>query len=89
MIASDAKTVVVGEDLINRLETHQPTEWRDIQKSSVQIWGYRLDNLRIPEVLGHPGVYKWTYEYDDFVGYMAGILSVEAIKKGVGEACVI
>ena len=89
VIASDAKTVVVGEDLINRLESYQPATWRDIQKSSVQIWGYRLDDLRLPEVLGHPGVYKWTYEYDDFVGYMAGILSVESFKKGIGEACIV
>jgi len=71
------------------LESHLPIDWRDIQKSSVQIWGYRLDDLRIPEVLDHPGIYKWTYAYDDFIGYMAGILSIEAIKQGIGEACVI
>ena len=89
VIASDTRTVVVGEELIKKLENHLPVDWRDIQKSSVQIWGYRLDDLRIPEVLGHPGIYKWTYAYDDFIGYMAGILSVEAIKKGIGEACII
>lgn len=89
VIASDTRTVVVGEDLIRKLESRLPAVWQDIQKSSVQIWGYRLDDLRIPEVLGHPGIYKWTYAYDDFIGYMAGILSVEAIKQGIGDACVI
>lgn len=89
VIASDTRTVVVGEALINKLENYLPVDWRDIQKSSVQIWGYRLDDLRIPEVLGHPGIYKWTYAYNDFIGYMADILSVEKIKQGIGDACVI
>lgn len=84
VIASDTKTVVIGKELIEKLEKHQPVNWRDVQKSSVQIWGYRLDYLRTPEVSGHPGVYKWTYEYDDFIGYMAGLLSVEDFTKGIG-----
>jgi len=89
VIASDTRVVVVEDDLITKLEKHEPVDWRDIQKSSVQLWAYRLDILRIPEVYGHPGIYKWTYAYDDFIGYMAGILSVEAIKLGIGDACVI
>ncbi len=87
VISADTRTVVVGEELITKLENHAPVDWREIQKSSVQIWGYRLNDLRIPEVLGHPGLYKWTYAYDDFVGYMVGILSVEAIKQG--DPCII
>ena len=89
VIASDTRTVVIGEELVKKLENHIPVNWREIQKSSVQIWGYRLDDLRIPEVLGHPGIYKWTYAYDDLIGYMAGILSIEAIKRGIGAAYVI
>jgi len=89
VVASDTRTVIVDVELINKLENHLPVDWRDIQKSSVQIWGYRLDNLRIPEVLWHPGMYKWTYAYDDFIGYMAGVLPVEAIKQGREDACVI
>jgi phosphate starvation-inducible protein PhoH len=89
VIASDTRTVIVGENLVKKLENHLPVDWRDIQKSSVQIWGYRLNDLRIPEVLGHPGMYKWIYGYNDFIGYMAGILPVEAIQKGIGGACII
>ena len=87
VIDSDTRTVVVDEELIKKLESHAPVDWREVQKSSVQIWGYRLNDLRIPEVLGYPGIYKWTYAYDDFIGYMAGILSVEAIKQG--DPCII
>jgi CRISPR/Cas system-associated endonuclease/helicase Cas3 len=87
VIDSDTWTVVIDEDFIKKLENHEPVDWREMQKSSVQIWGYRLKDLRIPEVLGHPGIYKWTYAYDDFIGYMAGVLSVEAIKQG--DPCII
>lgn len=76
VITSDTRTVVVGAELINKLEGHHPVDWRDIQKSSVQIWGYRLDNLRIPEVERYRGMYKWIYEYNDFIGYMAGVLKL-------------
>jgi len=89
VIASDTKTVVVGDELIGKLEKHQKVHWQDIQRSSVQIWGYRLDDLRLPEVLGYPGVYKWTYDYNNFIGYMAGFLSVEAFKHNVGKAFII
>ncbi|MDY6990036.1 MAG: DEAD/DEAH box helicase family protein [Thermodesulfobacteriota bacterium] len=89
VIASDTRTVVVDAEMVKRLEDHSPVDWRDIQKASVQIWGYRLDDLRIPEVLGHPGMYKWSYAYNDFIGYMAGILPVEAFKQGSGSVCVI
>jgi CRISPR-associated endonuclease/helicase Cas3 len=89
VIASDTRTVVVEGELIERLEKHVPVGWRDVQKASVQIWGYRLNDLRIPEVLGHPGIYKWPYAYDAFIGYMAGLLSVEAVVRGIGGACVI
>ncbi|MBP7231618.1 MAG: DEAD/DEAH box helicase family protein [Syntrophaceae bacterium] len=74
VIASDTRTVVVGEELIRKLGSHYPVDWRDIQNSSVQIWGYRLDSLCIPEFERYPGMYKWIYEYNDFLGYMAGVL---------------
>ncbi len=89
VIASDTKCVVVGKEAISKLENDLQVDWRDIQKTSVQIWGYRLDDLQVPEILGHPGMYKWTYAYDAFIGYMAGILSVEAVRTGIGNACVV
>ena len=89
VIASDTRTVVVDTKMIKKLESHLPVDWRDIQKASVQIWGYRLDALRIPEVLGHRGMYKWSYPYNDFIGYMAGMLPAEAFKQGIDSACII
>ena len=76
VITSDTRTVVIGEELIKKIESHQQVSWREIQKSSVQIMGYRLDNLRIPEFGKYRGIYKWPYDYNDFIGYMAGILKM-------------
>ncbi|MFZ4439896.1 MAG: CRISPR-associated helicase/endonuclease Cas3 [Syntrophales bacterium] len=76
VITTDTRIVVIDESVVSKLENHRPVNWRDIQNSSVQIWGYRLDDLRIPEVSYHPGIYKWIYPYDDFIGYMAGVLKM-------------
>jgi CRISPR-associated endonuclease/helicase Cas3 len=76
VIATDTRIVVIDESVVSKLENHHPVNWRDIQNTSVQIWGYRLEYLRVPEVSGHPGIYKWTYHYDDFIGYMAGVLKM-------------
>jgi len=89
VIAPHTRTVVIGDDIVERLEKHLSVNWRDIQNSSVQIWGYRLDALRIPEVSGYRGIYRWTYAYDNFIGYMTGILSVEAIQKGIDGVYVV
>ncbi|HQB35694.1 MAG TPA: hypothetical protein PLY11_13225 [Syntrophorhabdus sp.] len=89
VITSDTRTVVIDYEVINRLEKRLPVDWQDIQRSSVQIWGYHLENLHVPEIFGYRGIYKWTYAYNDFIGYMAGILPVEEINEGIGDACIV
>lgn len=89
VIASDTRTVLVEGDVLERLQRHLPVDWREIQKSSVQIWGYRLEILKLPEIHGYRGLYRWVYAYDSFLGYMAGVLPIEAIQKGIGEECII
>ncbi len=88
VIDSDTRTVVIDEEIITKLENYISVDWREIQKSSVQIWGYRLKYLSIPEVSGHEGMFKWIYDYNDFIGYMAGILKIESFKNG-GDSCII
>jgi len=89
VIASDTRTVVMDRDIIHRIESHEVVTWQDIQKASVQIWGYRLDSLRIPEIIGRPGMYKWNLAYDDFIGYMAGVFVADAFVAGNHEVCII
>jgi CRISPR-associated endonuclease/helicase Cas3 len=88
VISADTRTVVVDKALIEKIEHHHPVGWRELQKLSVQIWQYRIRDLRIPEVDGFPGLYKWIYEYNSFIGYMAGILKIESFKQG-GDGCIL
>lgn len=89
VIASGTKAAVVDKSVIERLEKYEKVDWQDIQKGSVQIWGYRLDALRTPEFPNHPGLFRWNLLYDDFIGYMAGVLQVEAFTKAIDGGCVL
>lgn len=85
VIASDTRTVVVDPGLASRLESFQPVDWRDIQRNSVQLWGSRLDKLRIPGIANQPGLYKWNLGYSPFLGCMEGILPiVDLMGQGGG-----
>lgn len=85
VINADTRTVVVDDALKQRLKNWEKVHWRDIQKHSVQIWGYRIESLKIPEFPQHPDLYEWNLAYDDFLGYMAGVLTVEEFSaKGGG-----
>lgn len=79
VINTDTRLVVVDKQLINRLEQYQPVNWKEIQQGSVQIWGYRLEALKVQEI--RDGIYKWNYPYNDLLGYMAGILPVIATDQ--------
>ena len=84
IISADTRTVVVGDDLIRRIESFEPVDWREIQKNSVQIWGYRIENLHVPEINRHPGVYAWHLAYSQFLGIMEGIIELEDFERNGG-----
>ncbi len=74
VINSDTRVTVIDEDIIKKLENFEDVDWRELQKKSVQIWGYQLEKLGIQEIRN--GIYEWIYPYNDFLGYMAGVLPV-------------
>jgi len=74
VIDTDTRITVVDDQIIKKLESFEKVDWRAIQDNSVQIWGYKLDQLRIKEI--RSGLYGWTYPYDNFLGYMAGVIPV-------------
>ena len=84
IIGDNTRTVVIGDDLIRRIESFEPIDWREIQKHSVQIWGYRIEDLHVPELNRHPGVYAWHLAYSAFLGIMEGILGLEEFKRNGG-----
>ena len=73
VIEADTRFVIVDPDIAARIKSGD-INWRELQKNSVQIWGYKLHELRLPEIL--KGVFQWNLGYDDFLGYMAGILKM-------------
>lgn len=77
VINTDTYTVVVNEAIKQRLKEWDAVPWKEIQNNSVQIWGYRLKSLNIPEFSSYPELYEWNLAYDNFIGYMAGVLAVE------------
>ncbi|MEK7843455.1 MAG: DEAD/DEAH box helicase [Pseudomonadota bacterium] len=85
VIDANTYTVVVNEAIKQRLKKWEKVHWGEIQKHSVQIWGYRIESLKIPQFSQYPDLYEWNLAYDDFLGYMAGVLQVEEFttKGGV------
>lgn len=75
VIDSDTRIVVVDPALVTKLENGGRVPWRDLLGGSVQIWAWKVTNLRIPRFSRHDEVYYWTGPYDpDFLGYMSGVL---------------
>lgn len=86
VINADTFTVVVDEAIKQRLKEWNAVSWKEIQNHSVQIWGTRIESLRIPQFAQHPDLYEWNLAYDDFIGYMAGVLTVEDFVAMGGAA---
>jgi len=75
VIDTDTRIVVIDQDLADRI-CRGKVDWRELQKNSVQIAKYKLVELRTPEVLEN--IYKWNLKYDNFLGYMAGIVQLKS-----------
>ena len=82
VIDSKTVTVVVDDDVKKRLEEGRLVPSEELQAHSVQIWGYRTDEWALAESKRYPGVFLWKLDYDDFLGYMKGVLKVEEFKSG-------
>jgi CRISPR-associated endonuclease Cas3-HD len=82
VINTDTRFTIVDKELIKRIENYENVKWHEIQKKSVTIWGYKLQDLHIPQI--RSGLYKWNLDYNDFLGYMAGVLTVEKFLTGEG-----
>ena len=68
---SDTRIAIVSQDVRTKY-IHGKLDWRELQRTSVQITKYKLDDLRVP--LLADGLYYWNLGYDDFLGYMSGVL---------------
>jgi CRISPR-associated endonuclease/helicase Cas3 len=71
VIDSDTRIAVIDKGLSRQILTGQ-IDWRILQRHSVQIARNKLVALGASEITD--GIYDWTFGYDSFLGYMAGII---------------
>jgi hypothetical protein len=77
VIASDTRMVVVDKKLVEKLESVQIIDPKELNRKSVQLWTNKISKLGLDSVKGYEnsGLYSWPYDYDpNFLGYMKGVL---------------
>lgn len=74
IIDADTRTVVINQKIIERLKNYERVGWKEVQLNSVQLWGYKIKNLELPEISSSMSAYYWNLKYDDFLGCMAGVV---------------
>jgi CRISPR-associated endonuclease/helicase Cas3 len=79
VIDTDTRLVIVDSSVANRLP-YGKIDWKELQKVSVQIAKYKLDELRTPIIMDK--IYKWNLDYNAFLGYMAGIVELKRYSGG-------
>ena len=82
VIDSNTVTAVIDEGMQFRLDSGDKVTVEELQSYSVQIWSYRKEEWALRESSRFPGVMFWTLAYDDFLGYMAGVLKVLDFRLG-------
>ena len=75
VIDDDTIPAVVDASLAKAIASGKG-DWSALQKKSVSIRRSKVESWNIKEIAG--GVYQWTLGYDDFLGYMHGVLHAEA-----------
>ncbi len=85
LITADTQTVLVDQEMIAKIEKGDRSDFpkaNDLMRHSVEIWRSRLAYLA-PKSLG-PGdelFALYPEQYDDFLGYMRGLLSLLKIQN--------
>ncbi|GBR73007.1 CRISPR-associated helicase Cas3, partial [Candidatus Termititenax aidoneus] len=87
VIDTDTRLVVIDKALIEKIRKHEKVDWQELQRKSVRMWKPKVDDeFSLPEIL--PDIYKWVYPYDDFLGYMRGVISIKKFENGSGEGAI-
>jgi CRISPR/Cas system-associated endonuclease/helicase Cas3 len=87
VIDTNTRLVIANEATIETIKRHEKIDWQTLQKNSVQIWKYKIDELHLPEIMNE--IYEWSFAYDDFLGYMAGVIAIKKFESGTGEGTIV
>lgn len=71
VIETDTRIAVADKKIVERIRNGH-CDWRELQRHSLQIASYKLQELNIPPITEE--IYYWNLAYNDFLGYMAGII---------------
>lgn len=80
IIPSDTITVVADQDLAGKVRSGEIVSARELQRGSLNIRKYLVNKLGID---GGELPILTDDQYDDFLGYMAGIFKLEQFQRGV------
>lgn len=90
LITTDTQTVLVEQNLIARFESRDPRRFpnaREVMLNSVQIWKSRLPDLDPKPIgFGDELFALRSTQYDDFLGYMRGVLPLLQGQQNGGFA---
>ena len=81
VILADTRIVVVDHNLADRLKAGGQLSFQEILSGSVQIWAQKIEALGLKAMPGRQELYEWQHEYDDFLGYMAGVLKMRTLPE--------
>jgi len=76
VIPANTITAIINEDLRRSIENHEKVDFREVQMKSVSIYTSKADAFAVAPLQGNHNLSAWTLAYDDFLGYMAGVLAV-------------
>lgn len=82
VIDRNTVTALVNKELRDRLEQGAEVPFTELQQHSVQIWSTHRIEWGLRESIRYPGLMFWELDYDRFVGYMKGVLDLNAFKRG-------
>jgi CRISPR/Cas system-associated endonuclease/helicase Cas3 len=78
LITADTQTLLVNQELVSRFETRNPAQFpsaKEVMLNSVQIWKSRVPDLDPKPVGFRDDLFALRQnQYDDFLGYMKGLL---------------
>lgn len=72
VIDADTIPAVVNSSLAEEI-AHGRGDWKTLQRHSVSIRRSKIKQWNLKEIA--PGVYQWTLGYNDFLGYMSGVIN--------------
>jgi len=77
-------TVVINPDLKEQIEANEKPSREDMQKLTIRMRQHQINALRLPNIGRHLDVFFCYPEYyDDFLGYMKGLLKlIDHSQKG-------